>query len=134
MASVAGRVGAYQLHGDHGTLARSCEFEALPVALRTVRQPVYFFSPRSQTNFLALARIVGTAFGAGVALVTFKAFARLPLALTLTGAAFSTPCFWLAITRVHAIPWPFDRTTLTGSGCTSRITRQVRVSPYLPTT
>ncbi|GAA5860560.1 hypothetical protein JCM3774_006207 [Rhodotorula dairenensis] len=53
------------------------------------------------TNFLALARIIGTACGAAVALVTFKAFSQLPLALTLMGASVSAPCFWLAIAQPH---------------------------------
>ena len=55
------------------------------------------------TNFLAAGRVVGTALGALVAVGCTVAFPENAYVLPVLGAIFSTPCFYVAITRVRSL-------------------------------
>lgn len=52
-----------------------------------------------QSNFNAFFRIVGTLFGAAVALVAYQVTGHRPVLLFLVGFVFSLPNFWLIVTK-----------------------------------
>ncbi|KZT41476.1 hypothetical protein SISSUDRAFT_981821 [Sistotremastrum suecicum HHB10207 ss-3] len=51
------------------------------------------------TNFLSLHRIGGTLLGAAFALGVYSLFPSNPVVLSIAGALFSLPCFWLIVAK-----------------------------------
>ncbi|KAG8758649.1 hypothetical protein FRC14_007704 [Serendipita sp. 396] len=51
------------------------------------------------TNFLALHRIMGTLFGASVAVIAFGCLSHYPILLAIFGFFFSLPCFYYIVSK-----------------------------------
>ncbi|GAA5842118.1 hypothetical protein JCM3766R1_000012 [Sporobolomyces carnicolor] len=56
------------------------------------------------TNFLAAGRVLGTALGAGVAVLFYSAFPENAYILPVLGALFSVPNFYVAVTKSQFAP------------------------------